>query len=107
MGRKSVKKHEVEEIVYENGFKYVVIDGLKYTNGGSRLTYTPEFHDNHGKPWSEEDKAYLIQMRVKANKGYADISAALGRTYGTCADKYFYIKKHQPHKFKKYLEMEI
>ena len=102
-----VRKHHVEKIIYENGFKYYIIDGLKYTNGGSRLAYTPEFHDNHGKSWSDEDIAYLIQMRVKGNMSFSEVSAALGRTYGTCADKFYRIRKQHPERFKRYLEMEI
>lgn len=105
MGRKSVTKHKIEKTIIENGYKYNIIDGLKYTNGGSRLAYTPEFHDNHGTKWTEEDKAYLVQMRMKANMGYADISAALGRTYGTCSEKFLNLKRRGL--LKKYLEMEI
>lgn len=105
MGRKSVTKHKIEKTIIENGYTYNIIDGLKYTNGGSRLAYTPEFHDNHGIKWSDEDKAYLVQMRVKFNMGYADISAGLGRTYGTCADKFFNLKRRGL--IDKYLNMDI
>lgn len=101
----SKQKHNVEKVVYENGCKYVIIDGLKYTNGGSRLTYTPEIHDNHKKYWTEKDKAYLVQMRLKMNRGYSEISAALGRTYGTCADKFLRIKKKG--EIDKYLSMDF
>lgn len=86
MGSKSVTKHQIDDVFYENGFKYVIIDWLKYTNGESRLAYTPDFHDNHKKYWSVEYKAYPVLIRVNMSKGYAYTSAALGRTYGTCAE---------------------
>lgn len=105
MGRKSVKKHKIEKTIIENGYTYHIIDGLKYTNGGSRLTYTPEFHENHHKRWDDYDKAYLVQMRLKFNMGYADISAGLGRTYGTCADQFLRLKRTG--KLEKYLNMEF
>lgn len=105
MGRKSVKKHNIEKTIMENGYTYHIIDGLKYTNGGSRLTYTPEFHENHKKRWNDNDRAYLVQMRVKFGKGYADISAGLGRTYGTCADQFLKLKNNG--ELEKYLEMDI
>lgn len=99
------RKHVIEKTIIENGYKYHIIDGLKYTNGGSRLTYTPEFHDNHHKRWDEEERAYLVQMRLNFKKGYADISAGLGRTYGTCADQFLKLKKKG--KLDKYLKMKI
>lgn len=68
-----------------------IINGLEYTKSNGRMKYNPEYHDQHGERWSEEDKAYLCQM--KGSMKYIDISLALGRTQGVCAEKYCQIKK--------------
>ena len=67
------------------------VDGIKYCKSNNRMQYTPEFHEEHGKRWSEEDIAYLVQMRPATK--WADISLALGRTHGVCAHKYCQLKK--------------
>ena len=67
------------------------VEGIKYCKNNHRMVYDPEFHDNHGTIWSEEDLAYLVQMRPATK--WADISMALGRTHGVCAHKYCQLKK--------------
>lgn len=102
---KKYSKYNIEKIIYENGYKYYIIDGLKYTNGGTRLTYTPDIHENHGKMWTDEEKAYLVQMKIKFNESYATISAALGKTYASCSDRFMRLKKLN--QIDKYLKMDL
>lgn len=67
------------------------VDGIKYCKSNHRMVYDPDFHEEHGKRWSEEDLAYLVQMRPAMK--WVDISMALGRTHGVCAHKYCQLKK--------------
>lgn len=66
-------------------------EGYEYTSSNKRLRYTPELHDMHGTKWSDDDKSYLVKM--KETMSYKDISLALGRTMGVCAEKYCQLKK--------------
>lgn len=79
------------------------IDGVKYRKSNKRMVYDPEFHDNHGKRWSEEDKAYLVQMRPAMK--WKDLSLALGRTHDVCLYKYNQIKKQGKLKYYKNLDI--
>lgn len=67
------------------------VDGVRYRKSNNRMVYDPEYHENYGKRWTDEDLAYLVQMRPGTK--WADISLALGRTHDTCADKYYKLKK--------------
>lgn len=78
------------------------VDGIKYRKSNHRMIYNPEFHENHGKRWSEEDKAYLVQMRPAMKWAY--LSLALGRTHDVCADKYYELKKQGKLEYYKNLE---
>ena len=46
-----------------------------------RMRYHPEYHHNHGKPWTSEDKQYLIEYYEKV--GPEEVSLSLGRTIKT------------------------
>lgn len=59
----------------------LVKEGLKYTASNRRLRYTPELHENHGKPWTVQELIYLCSSWDGMKK--ADIAAALGRTHST------------------------
>lgn len=80
------------------------VDGVKYRKSNNRMVYDPEFHENHGKIWSEEDKAYLVQMRPAMK--WNDLSLALGRTLDTCFYKYNQIKKQGKLEYYKNLEID-
>ena len=80
------------------------VDGVKYRKSNNRMIYDPEFHENHGKRWSEEDKAYLVQMRPAMK--WNDLSLALGRTIDTCFHKYSQIKKQGKLEYYKDLEID-
>ncbi len=67
------------------------IDGIKYTKSNHRMRYNPEFHDNHGKRWTDDDLAYLCASWYGMNK--ADIAMALGRTHGTVLSKAYDLKR--------------
>ncbi|MBY6877925.1 hypothetical protein EXM98_04165 [Clostridium botulinum] len=69
----------------------ITIDGLEYTKSNHRLRYNPEFHENHGKPFTKDDLIYMCSMWDSMQK--ADIAMALGRTHGTILSKKYYLKK--------------
>lgn len=76
-------------------------DGLEYTASNNRMRYNPEFHENHGKPWSTDDLIYLCSMWESTHK--ATIAAALGRTHGTVLTKGHELRKGG--QFERYKEM--
>lgn len=80
------------------------VDGIKYRKSNRRMVYNPEFHDNYGKKWTDEELAYIAQMRPVME--WADISLALGRTHDTCANKYYKMKKQGKLDYYKKLEIE-
>ncbi len=59
----------------------IAIDGVEYTASNRRMRFNPDFHENHGKPWTTADLIYLCSSWDGAKK--ADIAMALGRTHGT------------------------
>lgn len=70
--------------------KTFVVDGIEYCCSNKRMMYNPDFHDNHGTIWSDEDKAYMVQM--KPTMKWKDLCMALGRTQSTCMSKYHDLK---------------
>ena len=66
-------------------------DGIEYSTSNKRMTYNPEFHENHGKPYTVKELAYLCSMWDTMKK--ADIAMALGRTHSTVLTKAYYLKK--------------
>jgi hypothetical protein len=69
----------------------IVRDGIEYTASNYRMRYNPEFHENHGKPWTVQELVYLCSSYDGMKK--ADIAAALGRTHGTVLSKAYELKK--------------
>lgn len=55
-----------------------------YDNRG-RMNYHPEFHENHGKPFSQEELEYLCKYWESDDKDL--IALALGRTEKTLHKK--------------------
>lgn len=60
-------------------------DGLQYDRLG-RMKYHPDFHDNHGKRFSDEELCYLAKF-YKFD-GRRHVSLALGRPEGPVQKKY-------------------
>ena len=58
---------------------------LRYTNNGKRLAYHPDFHTNHGKPWTVKETAYLCHFYDTVR--LADLAIDMGRTQATIAQK--------------------
>lgn len=69
----------------------VIIDGLEYTKSNHRLRYNPEFHENHGKPFTKDDLIYMCSMWDGMKK--AAIAMALGKTVNAVFNKKYYLKK--------------
>lgn len=69
-----------------------VEDGIEYTASNHRMRYNPEFHENHGKPFTVKELAYMCAMWDGMKK--ADIAMALGRTHGTVLSKVYQLKKN-------------
>ena len=63
---------------------------VQYDSCG-RMKYHPEFHENNGTLWSEEDLEYLCKFEDKDDLEV--LSLALGRTYATVAQKLSLLKK--------------
>lgn len=61
------------------------VDGIRYTKSNHRMKYNPEFHENHGKPFTVKELVYMCSMWHSTKK--ADIAMALGRTHGTVLSK--------------------
>lgn len=66
-------------------------DGIEYVTSNTRMRYNPEFHENHGKPWSTEDLAYMCSSWDAHKK--ADIAMAVGRTHTTILTKVHKLRK--------------
>lgn len=79
------------------------VEGIEYTASNHRIRYNPDFHENHGRPWSDDDLAYLCASWDVMLK--EDIAMALGRTHGTVLTKAHELKKSG--KFEEYREMGV
>lgn len=55
------------------------------------MRFNPEYHDNHGKPFSRDDLIYMCCMWDSMKK--ADIAAALGKTHGAVLTKAYLLRK--------------
>lgn len=80
------------------------IEGINYYKSNHRMMYNPNFHENQYKPWSNEDLAYLVQMRPAMK--WKDLCMALGRTQSTCMNKYYMLKKKGLIDYYKNLEID-
>ena len=56
-----------------------------------RMAYHPDFHDQHGEKFTEEDLEYMCKFWEV--DGYKSIALALGRTEGTTSRKMDDLKK--------------
>lgn len=72
--------------------EFYVEEGIEYTASNHRMRYNPEFHENHGKPFTVKELAYMCSMWDSMKK--ADIAMALGRTHGTVLSKAYSLKKN-------------
>lgn len=79
-------------------------DGVEYTASNHRMKYDPEYHENHGKPWTIEELIFLCSSWNGMKK--ADIALALGRTHGTVLSKAYYLKKNRQFDYYKKLGEE-
>lgn len=70
----------------------IKIDGIDYTKSNKRMRYNPEFHENHGKPFTKDDLIYMCSMWDSMKK--ADIAMALGKTHGTVLSKAYALRKN-------------
>lgn len=71
--------------------KVIIKEGLAYTASNNRMKYHPDFHENHGRSFKEEEKAYMCAMWESTKK--ADIAMALGRTHGTVLSQAYTLRK--------------
>lgn len=84
------------------------IDGIEY-DGFHRMRYHPEFHFNHGKPFSKDDLEYLCVFYEIDN--IRTLAFALGKTEHVCRVKYMALKKagrveYYHNRYKRRLEVE-
>ncbi|MFJ5716566.1 DNA-entry nuclease [Neobacillus sp. NPDC093127] len=71
--------------------KIYIREGIEYTASNHRMKYNPEFHENHGKPFTVKELAFLCSSWEGMKK--ADIAMALGRTHGTVLSKAYELKR--------------
>lgn len=71
--------------------KRYVKNSIEYSASNHRMCYNPEFHENHGKPFTVNDLIFLCSSWDAMKK--ADIAMALGRTHGTVLSKAYYLRK--------------
>ncbi|MEN1968995.1 DNA-entry nuclease [Lentibacillus sp. N15] len=69
----------------------IMKEGLEYTASNNRMRYNPEFHENHGNPWTVQELIYLCSSWDGMHK--ADIAAALGRTHSTVLSKAYELRR--------------
>lgn len=79
------------ELAFETEFRNTN-EGFTYDNLG-RIKYHPEFHENHGKPFTEEELCYLCKFY--GFDGRRSVSFALGRPEGPVQKKYLQLRKKQ------------
>ncbi len=60
-------------------------------DGYGRMQYHPDFHPNHGKPWTTHDERYLIDYYEKL--GPEQVSLELGRTIHTVMQRACQLRK--------------
>ncbi len=65
-------------------------DGIEFDKVG-RIKLHPEFHPNHGKPFSESDLEYLCKYYEV--DPIRTLAFALGRTEHTCTVRVWMLKK--------------
>jgi hypothetical protein len=63
---------------------------VQYDSCG-RMLYHPEFHENQGKKWSEEDLEYVCKYSTVDQ--LETLALTLGRTKTTVAEKLSSLKK--------------
>lgn len=68
------------------------MEPIEYDPSG-RMRYHPEFHENHGKPFTEEELCYLAKF-FKHDGGQM-ISFALGKTEQVVKVKYRLLEKER------------
>ncbi|MER2005847.1 MAG: DNA-entry nuclease [Psychrobacillus sp.] len=71
--------------------KSYILEGNEFTASNHRMRYNPEFHENHGKPFTVKELSYMCAMWNSMKK--ADIALALGRTHGTVLSKAHQLRK--------------
>ena len=65
-------------------------DAVQYDRYG-RMRYHPDFHENHKKPWTNQDERYLIENYAK--DGPEAVSLALGRTIHVVMTRAYELRK--------------
>ena len=64
---------------------------IKYSQTNKRMLYNSEYHENHKRPWTQEDLVYLCKMYEVMDKH--SLSLALGRTHSTLLTKVYMLRK--------------
>lgn len=83
------------------GAKTYVRDGIEYTASNHRMKYHPEYHENHGKPYTLDDLIYMCSMWDSMKK--AEIALALGKTHSSVLNKVHDLRKQGMFKYYKSL----
>ncbi|MGF7049128.1 hypothetical protein J2T13_003636 [Paenibacillus sp. DS2015] len=84
------------------------IDGIEY-DGFKRMKFHPDFHFNHGKPFTMDDLEYLCTFYEIDD--IRTLAFALGKTEHVCRTKYAILKKaglveYYRNRYKRRLEVE-
>jgi len=82
-----------------------VKEGVEYTASNHRMKYHPDYHENHGKPFSKSELIYLCSSWDSMLK--KDIALALGRTHGSVLRKANDLKRYGLFDYYKKLGREI
>ncbi len=67
-------------------------DGIQYDEVG-RMKYHPDFHENSGKRFTEEELCYLVKFYK--HDGRRSMSYALGRPERVVQNKYLSLQKNR------------
>ena len=85
--------------------KSYMLNGFEYTLSNYRMKYNSSFHENHGKPFTEEELAYICSIWDVTKKD--NISRVLGRTHGTILKKVNDLRRNDQFEYFKRLGLEL
>lgn len=68
-----------------------------------RMKYDPEYHDNQGEIWSDEDLIYLCSVHEFVER--KELAMALGRTETTVSTKLYKLRSKHKEQYMRYRKL--
>ena len=94
--KEACKSNNIEDWIIRNKFRQsgsnkVLHNGLVFKKVDKEKKIETVNTENHLKPWTDEDIAYMVQRRPEVQ--WKSIAAVIGKTVDACSEKYRDIKK--------------